>query len=85
MGDYNELYLTNVNIIDNAGRYGAGVVVAGARLRRAGQLRHRGNRLTGEMKASEKQILGGGVYCAGTLELSGTTSITGNPRAGRAG
>ena len=30
------------------------------------------------MKASEKQILGGGVYCAGTLELSGTTSITGN-------
>ena len=37
-----------------------------------------GNRLTGEMKASEKQILGGGVYCAGTLELSGTTSITGN-------
>ena len=27
---------------------------------------------------AEVRILGGGVYCAGTLELSGTTSITGN-------
>ena len=37
-----------------------------------------GNRLTGEMKASERQILGGGVYCAGELELCGTTNLTGN-------
>ena len=27
-GDYSQLYLTNVNIIDNEGRYGAGVVIA---------------------------------------------------------
>ena len=78
MGDYNELYLTNVNIIDNAGRYGAGVVVAEHASAVLDSCVIAGNRLTGEMKASEKQILGGGVYCAGTLELSGTTSITGN-------
>ena len=40
VGDYNELYLTSVNIIDNAGRYGAGVVVAEHAC--AGQLRYRG-------------------------------------------
>ena len=78
VGDYNELYLTNVNIIDNAGRYGAGVVVAEHASAVLDSCVIAGNRLTGEMKTSEKQILGGGVYCAGTLELSGTTSITGN-------
>ena len=78
VGDYNALYLTNVNIIDNAGRYGAGVVVAEHASAVLDSCVIAGNRLTGEMKASEKQILGGGVYCAGTLELSGTTSITGN-------
>lgn len=78
MGDYNKLYLTDVNIIDNAGRYGAGVVVAEHASAVLDSCIIAGNRLTGEMKASEKQILGGGVYCAGTLELSGTTSITGN-------
>ena len=78
VGDYNELYLTNVNIIDNAGRYGAGVVVAEHASAVLDSCVVAGNRLTGELKASEKQILGGGVYCAGTLELSGTTSITGN-------
>lgn len=78
VGDHNELYLTNVNIIDNAGRYGAGVVVAEHASAVLDSCIIAGNRLTGEMKASEKQILGGGVYCAGTLELSGTTSITGN-------
>lgn len=78
VGDYNELYLTSVNIIDNAGRYGAGVVVAEHASAVLDSCVVAGNRLTGEMKASEKQILGGGVYCAGTLELSGTTSITGN-------
>ena len=78
VGDHNELYLTNVNIIDNAGRYGAGVVVAEHASAVLDSCVIAGNRLTGEMKASEKQILGGGVYCAGTLELSGMTSITGN-------
>ena len=78
VGDYNELYLTNVNIIDNAGRYGAGAVVAEHASAVLDSCVIAGNRLTGEMKTSEKQILGGGVYCAGTLELSGTTSITGN-------
>lgn len=78
VGNHNELYLTNVNIIDNAGRYGAGVVVAEHASAVLDSCVIAGNRLTGEMKASEKQILGGGVYCAGTLELSGTTSITGN-------
>ena len=78
VGDHNELYLTDVNIIDNAGRYGAGVVVAEHASAVLDSCVIAGNRLTGEMKASEKQILGGGVYCAGTLELSGTTSITGN-------
>lgn len=78
VGDYNELYLTSVNIIDNAGRYGAGVVVAEHASAVLDSCVIAGNRLTGEMKTSEKQILGGGVYCAGTLELSGTTSITGN-------
>ena len=78
VGDHNKLYLTNVNIIDNAGRYGAGVVVAEHASAVLDSCVIAGNRLTGEMKASEKQILGGGVYCAGTLELSGTTSITGN-------
>ena len=78
VGNHNELYLTNVNIIDNAGRYGAGVVVAEHASAVLDSCIIAGNRLTGEMKASEKQILGGGVYCAGTLELSGTTSITGN-------
>ena len=78
VGDYNELYLTSVNIIDNAGRYGAGVVVAAHASAVLDSCVIAGNRLTGEMKTSEKQILGGGVYCAGTLELSGTTSITGN-------
>ena len=78
VGDYNELYLTSVNIIDNAGRYGAGVVVAEHASAVLDSCVIAGNRLTGEMKTSEKQILGGGVYCAGTLELSGMTSITGN-------
>ena len=78
VGDYNELYLTSVNINDNAGRYGAGVVVAEHASAVLDSCVIAGNRLTGEMKTSEKQILGGGVYCAGTLELSGTTSITGN-------
>ena len=78
VGDYNELYLTSVNIIDNAGRYGAGVVVAEHASAVLDSCVIAGNRLTGKMKTSEKQILGGGVYCAGTLELSGTTSITGN-------
>ena len=78
VGGYNELYLTSVNIIDNAGRYGAGVVVAEHASAVLDSCVIAGNRLTGEMKTSEKQILGGGVYCAGTLELSGTTSITGN-------
>ena len=78
VGDHNELYLADVNIIDNAGRYGAGVVVAEHASAVLDSCIIAGNRLTGEMKASEKQILGGGVYCAGTLELSGTTIITGN-------
>ena len=78
VGDYNELYLTNVNVIDNEGRYGAGVVVAEHASAMLDSCVVAGNRLTGEMKGSEKQILGGGVYCAGTLEVSGTTSITGN-------
>lgn len=78
VGNYNKLYLTDVNIIDNAGRYGAGVVVAEHASAVLDSCIIAGNRLTGEMKASEKQILGGGVYCAGTLELSGITSITGN-------
>ena len=78
VGDHNELYLADVNIIDNAGRYGAGVVVAEHASAVLDSCVIAGNRLTGEMKTSEKQILGGGVYCAGTLELSGTTSITGN-------
>ena len=78
VGDHNELCLTNVNIIDNAGRYGAGIVIAEHASAVLDSCVIAGNRLTGEMKASEKQILGGGVYCAGTLELSGTTSITGN-------
>lgn len=78
VGDYNELYLTNVNVIDNEGRYGAGVVVAEHASAVLDSCVVAGNRLTGEMKGSEKQILGGGVYCAGTLELSGTTNITGN-------
>ena len=78
VGDYNELYLTSVTIIDNADRYGADVVVAEHASAVLDSCVIAGNRLTGEMKTSEKQILGGGVYCAGTLELSGTTSITGN-------
>ena len=78
VGDYNELYLTNVNIIDNAGRYGAGVVVAEHASAVLDSCVIAGNRLTGEMKASERQILGGGVYCAGELELCGPTNLTGN-------
>ena len=78
VGDYNQLYLSGVNIIDNEGRYGAGVVIAAHAKAVIDSCVIAGNRLTGEMKASERQILGGGVYCAGTLELSGTTSITGN-------
>lgn len=78
VGDYNELYLTGVNIIDNEGRYGAGVVISSNASAVLDNCVIAGNRLTGEMKTSEKQIMGGGVYCAGTLELSGTTCITGN-------
>lgn len=85
VGDYNELYLTNVNIIDNAGRYGAGVVVAEHASAVLDSCVIAGNRLTGEMKTSEKQILGGGVYCAGTLELSGHDPHHRKPCAGRAG
>lgn len=78
VGDYNTLELTNVNIIDNEGRYGAGVVIAQNASALLDSCVIAGNRLTGEMKTSEKSIMGGGVYCAGTLELSGTTTITGN-------
>ena len=69
VGDYNELYLTNVNIIDNAGRYGAGVAEHASAVLDSCVIA--GNRLTGEMKASEKQILGGGVY-----EIEGPTAET---------
>lgn len=78
VGDYNELYLTDVNIIDNTGRYGAGVVIAGNAKAVLDGCVIAGNRLTGEMKQSERQILGGGVYCAGSLELRGATHISGN-------
>ena len=76
--DYSRLYLTNVNIIDNEGRYGAGVVIAEHAEAVIDSCVIAGNRLTGEMKTSERSIAGGGVYCAGTLELFGTVNITGN-------
>ena len=79
VGDYNELYLTNVNIIDNAGRYGAGVVVAAHASAVLDSCVIAGNRLTGEMKASEAADPGRRrVLRRYELELSGTTSITGN-------
>ena len=78
VGDYNQLYLSGVNIIDNEGRYGAGVVIAAHAKAVIDSCVIAGNRLTGVMKTSERQILGGGVYCAGELELSGTTNLTGN-------
>ena len=77
VGDYNQLYLSGVNIIDNEGRYGAGVVIAAHAKAVIASCVIAGHRLTGEMKASERQILGGGVYCAGELELCGTTNRTG--------
>ena len=77
-GDYSRLYLTNVNIIDNEGRYGAGVVIAEHAEAVIDSCVIAGNRLNGEMKSSERSIAGGGVYCAGTLELFGTVNITGN-------
>lgn len=78
VGDYNTLYLTDVNIIDNTGRYGAGLVIAEHAQAVLEGCVIAGNRLVGEMKDSERQIMGGGVYCAGTLELSGAATITGN-------
>lgn len=78
VGDYNALYLTDVNIIDNLGRYGAGVVIAEHAQAVLDGCVIAGNRLTGEMKDSERQIMGGGVYCAGSLELRGATQISGN-------
>ena len=77
-GDYSRLYLTNVNIIDNEGRYGAGVVIAEHAEAVIDSCVIAGNRLNGEMKSSERSIAGGGIYCAGTLELFGTVNITGN-------
>ena len=77
-GDYSQLYLTNVNIIDNEGRYGAGVVIAEHAEAVIDSCVVAGNRLTGEMKSSERSIAGGGIYCAGTLELFGTVNVTGN-------
>lgn len=77
-GDYSQLYLTNVNIIDNEGRYGAGVVIAEHAEAVIDSCVIAGNRLTGEMKSSERSIAGGGIYCAGTLELFGTVNVTGN-------
>ena len=71
MGDYNQLYLSGVNIIDNEGRYGAGVVIAAHAKAVIDSCVIAGNRLTGEMKASERQILGGGVY-----EIEGPTAET---------
>lgn len=82
VGDYNKLYLHNVNIIDNEGRYGAGVVIAQNVTAVMDSCIVAGNRVTGELTEAERQIAGG-VYCAGTLELAGTTNITGN-RAGDA-
>lgn len=82
VGDYNKLYLHHVNIIDNAGRYGAGVVIAQNAAAVMDSCIVAGNRVTGELTEAERQIAGG-VYCAGTLELAGTTNITGN-RAGDA-
>ena len=84
VGDYNRLYLYQVNIIDNAGRYGAGVIVAANADAVLDSCTIAGNTLTGEMQASERQIAGGGVYCAGTLEVSGTTVIHGNRADGEA-
>lgn len=78
VGEYNTLVLTNVNLVDNEGRYGAGLVIAEHASAVLDNCIIAGNRLTGELKASERQISGGGVYCAGTLELSGTTCISGN-------
>ena len=77
-GDYSQLYLTNVNIIDNEGRYGAGVVIAEHAEAVIDSCVVAGNRLTGEMKTSERSIAGGGIYCAGTLELFGMVNVTGN-------
>lgn len=77
-GDYSRLYLTNVNIIDNEGRYGAGVVIAEHAEAVIDSCVIAGNRLNGEMKSSERSIAGGGICCAGTLELFGTVNITGN-------
>ena len=77
-GDYSRLYLTNVNVIDNEGRYGAGVVIAEHAEAVIDSCVIAGNRLNGEMKSSERSIAGGGIYCAGTLELFGTVNITGN-------
>ena len=77
-GDYSQLYLTNVNIIDNEGRYGAGVVIAEHAEAVIDSCVIAGNRLTGEMKTSERSIAGGGIYCAGTLELFGMVNVTGN-------
>lgn len=82
VGDYNKLYLHHVNIIDNAGRYGAGVVIAQNAAAVMDSCIVAGNRVTGELTKAERKIAGG-VYCAGTLELAGTTNITGN-RAGDA-
>lgn len=78
VGNYNKLYLNNVNIIDNEGRYGAGIVVAEHAYAVLDGCVIAGNRLHGEMKDSEKQIAGAGVYCAGTVELSGAVNIAGN-------
>lgn len=83
VGDYNQLYLSGVNIIDNEGRYGAGVVIAAHAKAVIDSCVIAGNRLTGEMKASERRSGWRRVLC-GELELCGTTNLTGNRRAGRA-
>ena len=48
VGDYNQLYLSGVNIIDNEGRYGAGVVIAAHAKAVIDSCVIAGNRLTGE-------------------------------------
>ena len=77
VGDYNELYLYGLTIAGNSGRYGGGVVIAENAFCAMRGVRVTGNAATGAGEA-DSRLLGGGVYCAGKLELSDEVSISGN-------
>mgnify|MGYP000757866701 CR=1 FL=1 len=84
VGDYNQLYLSGVNIIDNEGRYGAGVVIGETAEVKSGVVIYQGVTLggTGNETGKRHPTLGNNVLIGAGTKVLGPVYIGDNARIG---